>query len=253
MSTGDSHVNPEDIALSGEPRYRIDRPVMTQQWRDLAYLHWRYDPQEVAELLPPGLEVDTYDGSAWVGLVPFHMVNIAPRRLPAVPYFGTFPETNVRTYVVGPEGPGVWFNSLDINRLLPVLVARTAYRLPYMWGTMEINRSPGRISYRAQRRWPRSANTSSLVTVEIGDEIAQPTDLHHFLSARWGLYTMLGSRLAHAKVDHEPWPLREASVVDLRDNFVQAAGYGPPHGEPHVLYSSGVSVRIDLPRFVDVA
>jgi len=245
-------VIPGDVALSAKPLYRIDRPVMTQQWRDLAYLHWRYDPRAVADLLPPGLEVDTFDGSAWVGLVPFHMVDIAARRLPPFPYFGTFPETNVRTYVIGPEGPGVWFNSLDINRLLPVLVARSAYRLPYMWGTMEIRRSLGKISYRAERRWPRPAGTSSLVTVEIGDEIAQPTDLDHFLSARWGLYTMLGSRLAHARVEHEPWPLRRASVVELRDDFVAAAGYQAPQDEPHALYSPGVSVRVDRPRFVDV-
>ena len=246
-------MNIEGVTLSGSPRYRIERPVMTQQWKDLAYLHWRYEPDAVAALLPPGLTVDTFDGSAWVGLVPFQMVDIAARHTPPVPYLGTFPETNVRTYVVGPEGPGVWFNSLDINRLLPVLVARSLYRLPYMWGGMEIRRTVGRISYRATRRWPRPSGVSSLVTVDIGGEIAEPTDLHHFLTARWGLYTMLGSRLAHARVEHEPWPLREASVAALADDFVAAAGYAAPLGAPHALYSPGVSVRIDRPRFVDVA
>ena len=87
----------------------VKRAVMVQQWRDLAYVHWRYPVEEVQALLPPGLEVDTFDGSAWVGLIPFSMKNIGLPRLPAVPYFGSFPEVNVRTYVRRNGVPGVWF------------------------------------------------------------------------------------------------------------------------------------------------
>jgi uncharacterized protein YqjF (DUF2071 family) len=98
---------------------------MVQQWRNLAYIHWRYDPGMIQGLLPPGLRVDTFDGSAWVGLIPFSMHGIGLPRLPAVPYFGSFPEINVRTYVRHNDVPGVWFFSLDVNRLIPAVVART--------------------------------------------------------------------------------------------------------------------------------
>ena len=96
---------------------------MLQDWRRLTYVHWPFSPDLVQSRLPSGLEVDTHDGAAWVGLVPFHMENIAARFTPPIPYLGTFPETNVRTYVRGSDGPGVWFLSLDISRLLPVVVA----------------------------------------------------------------------------------------------------------------------------------
>ena len=239
-----------NIIYLGQPRYQIERPVMTQQWQQLTYLHWPVAPAAVSALLPPGLDVDTFGGTAWVGLVPFRMVDIAFSDTPAIPYFGTFPETNVRTYVTGPQGPGVWFHSLDITRVLPVAVARLTYRLPYMWGAMAIERNGDRITYTARRRWPRVGSPASAVTVDIGPKIEEPSPFEHFVSARWGLYTMLGSRLAFGRVEHEPWPLYEATPVAVEDDFVAAAGYSQPVGEPHAMYSPGVSVRIDRPRFV---
>ena len=104
---------------------------MKQQWQELAYIHWRYDAAVVQALLPEGLEVDTFDGSAWVGLIPFSMRNISFPGTPAIPYLGSFPEVNVRTYVKKDGIPGVWFFSLDVNRLLPALAARASYFLPY--------------------------------------------------------------------------------------------------------------------------
>ena len=130
---------------------------MFQGWKDLVYLHWPYEPALVQRRLPAGLTVDTFDGRAWVGLVAFRMERIRIPGTPGVPYFGTFPETNVRTYVRGTDGrPGVWFDSLDVTRLLPVFVARTSYRLPYMWSQMSIDHSGDDITYRSRRRWPGS-------------------------------------------------------------------------------------------------
>jgi uncharacterized protein YqjF (DUF2071 family) len=241
-------VKPEPQQWTGEPRYRVDRPIMTQQWRSLTYLHWPVDPALVRSKLPAGLEPDTFDGMAWVGLVPFWMVDIAAPPMPPVPYLGTFPETNIRTYVQGPEGPGVWFHSLDITRVVPVVVARLSYRLPYLWAKMSITQEAERIGYEARRRWPGPRGARSKVVVDVGDPIVQPSSFDHYLSARWGLYTMLGRRLAHAKVEHEPWPLYEAAAVEVVDEFMQAAGYPAPTAPPHVRYSPGVSVRIDRPR-----
>jgi uncharacterized protein YqjF (DUF2071 family) len=239
--------------VSGDPPDRIDRPVMTQQWRTVTFLHWAYEPEMVQRLLPEGLEVDSYDGSAWVGLVPFWMEKIAARFTPPIPYLGTFPETNVRTYVRGPHGPGVWFHSLDVNRLLPVLVARGTYRLPYLWGRMSLEDDAGNVRYTARRRWPGPRGARSTVTVRVGEPVAEPSPLDHFLTARWRLYTMLGSRLATARVEHPAWPLHRATVETVDDQFVAAAGYPPPGGSPHVLFSPGVPVRVELPRMIDAS
>lgn len=225
----------------------VRRAVMVQQWRDLAYIHWRYPAQEVQALLPAGVEVDTFDGSAWVGLIPFSMKNIGLPRLPTVPYFGSFPEVNVRTYVRRNGIPGVWFFSLDVNRLIPAFVARATYLLPYCWGTASNLRTESTLETEVRRRWPSRASTS--IRISLGEPIDHPDELSVFLSARWGLYSRgFGKGVRYAPVDHERWPLWSASLVSLDDSLVTAAGLSAPTGEPHVMFSPGVSVRIGLPR-----
>lgn len=222
---------------------------MVQQWRDLAYIHWRFEPAVVKELLPPGLEVDTFDGSAWVGLVPFSMRGITVPHMPPVPYFGSFPEINVRTYVRREGVPGVWFFSLDVNRLIPAVVARTTYLLPYCWGRASNLIEDGVLRSKVERRWPSRAHSAT--AVEIGTAIPRSDDLAVFLSARWGLYSRgLFGGLMYAPVDHEPWRLHTAHLQSIDQNIVQAAGLPAPTGEAHVMFSPGVSVRIGRPRRV---
>ena len=225
----------------------VRRAVMVQKWCDLAYLHWRYDPAEVQRLLPKGLEVDTFDGSAWVGLIPFSMRDIGLPKLPPVPYFGSFPEINVRTYVRRNGIPGVWFFSLDINRLLPAVVARSTYLLPYCWGSASNTLTDGVLETKIKRRWPRRAHAN--IRVRVGDPIVEHDDLSVFLSARWGLYSrgLLGG-LMYAPVDHERWPLHQASCEHVDGNLLEVAGLSSPVGAPHVMFSPGVSVRIGLPH-----
>lgn len=225
---------------------------MLQQWRDVAFVHWSVEPDDVQRLLPDGLTVDTFDGSAWVGLVGFSMVGIRPPGLPPVPYFGSFPETNVRTYVRDAGGrPGVWFHSLEATRLAPVLVARVGYSLPYMWSTMELRKSASSIRYSSRRRWPGPAGTGGTITIEPQPEATAPDPLSVFLTARWGLYSQdRRGRLRHAPVDHPPWELHKAAVGDISETLVSAAGYPEPADEPHVLWSPGVPVRVGVPRLV---
>ncbi len=225
---------------------------MRQRWEQLTYLHWPVVPDVVQAMLPRGLEVDTHDGSAWVGLVPFQMRRIGPVRGPAVPYFGTFAETNVRTYVRGPHGPGVWFNSLDIDRALPVLVAQTVYGLPYQWAAMSIRADGDRVTYVALRRRPHRLRAHIALTVRVGEPIPNKelTSLDLFLTARWRLYAELGSNLAVAPVAHAPWPLYRAEAVALADGLVAAGGYPQPDDEPRVLYSPGVTVLAGRPARV---
>ena len=225
----------------------VQHPVMKQQWRDLAYIHWAYEPAVVQALLPEGIEVDTFDGKAWVGLIPFSMRNISFPLIPPVPYFGSFPEVNVRTYVKRNGVPGVWFFSLDVNRLIPAFVARTTYFIPYCWGKASHKKVEAKLLTSVARRWP--SKSSSRIELSIGERIESPSDLAHFLSARWGLYSKgFSGKLRYAPVDHEPWQLYEASIVSLDDHLVIAAGLPAPTGEAHVLFSPGVSVRIGIPR-----
>lgn len=231
----------------------VDRPVMSMRWRDVSYLHWDVDPDSVAERLPDGLEPDLLEGRAYVGLVPFVMdgirIGAGGPRLPT----SRFPETNVRTYVVGPDGGrGVYFHSLDIDRLAPTFVARTTYRLPYCYAEMSVTANQQEIAYAARRRWPGPRGAISRVTLEVGEHLADRdrSVLDGFVSARFALYESTpGGGLLRADISHEPWPLRKARIVSLDDEFVAAAGYrldGP--GPSHVVHGGSVDVRVGRPR-----
>lgn len=232
----------------------VRRAVMKQGWYDLAYIHFRYSVEEVARILPDGLEVDVCDGSAWVGLIPFSMRGIGVPGMPAVPYLGSFPEVNVRTYVRRNGVPGVWFCSLDINRLLPTIVARTTYTLPYCFGKASNKRVGDELHTMVERRWPRGS-ASTKIQLKILEPIIEPSPLEVFLSARWGLYTTTrGGSLRYAPISHEPWRLQRAEIIELNDSLIEAAGFAAPtvatNGEPNVMFSSGVSVRVGLPKRV---
>jgi uncharacterized protein len=219
---------------------------MSQSWRRLTFLHWPYDPPAVRRLLPPGLELDTFDNAAWIGLVPFEIHN-----LPGVRHF---PEINVRTYVVGPDGSrAVWFFSLDAARLAAVIGARTGYGLPYVWASMRVTVDNGSIRYRCRRKWPHASHPTADILVKPGERFLpeELTERDHFLTARYRLYSLKGGRLAYAQVEHEPWPLARATVLDLNQNLIEAAGLPPPRGEPVVHYSERVDVRMAYLRAVE--
>ena len=125
---------------------------MRQVWRDLTFLHWRFPPDAVRPLVPPELQLDLWDGAAWIGLVPFAIEELTHPRVPPVPWLSHFLETNVRTYVVDAEGRrGVWFFSLDAARLAAVLGARAAYALPYFWARMSLVREGTTLRYRDRK------------------------------------------------------------------------------------------------------
>ena len=243
---------PEPITVA--PRRMVHRPVMLQGWYNLTSLHWRYDVDSVAALLPQGFRVDTFDDGAWVGLIPFHMRRIRIPGLERIKLpWSTFPETNVRTYIVDSQGRrGVWFCSLDITRIVPTLIARTTYALPYCSATMTIDESePGHVRYTSSRRWLRSsAGAHSDVHIRIGDEVAADAPdrpLIDFLSARWALGSTFAGQLLWADVEHPAWPLHRAEVVSCTESLMTAAGLPAPTGSPIALWSPGVEVRIARP------
>lgn len=247
-------------AITVGPLRPVRRAIMAQGWHDLTAVHWRYDPAIVQRLLPAGFTVDTFDGSAWVGMIPFHMHRVRFPHLPAFGPLSTFPETNIRTYLVDPAGRrAVWFCSLDITRLITALVARASYRLPYCWAEMSIEgRGEGRAegterTYTSRRRWPKG-EASSRTRVRIGTAIApeEISELDHWLTARWALGTTFGKQLMWADVDHAAWPIHHAELLEVDQTLLAAAGLPDPEGDPIVRWSPGVEVRIALPSRVRI-
>ncbi len=222
---------------------------MTQRWEQVAFLHWRVDPAAVAPLLPPGTRPDVFDGSSWVGLIPFRMVDGGAGTGPAIPWLGTFAETNVRLYSVGPEGRrGVVFRSLDASRLAIVLGARLTFGVPYCWARMRVRAADGVVEYSSTRRWPdRGARTR--IVVRPGPAAAADDPLAQFLTARWGLHSRWAGRSTYVPNRHEPWPLQTASLVDLDDSLVAAAGLPGVADRPpdSVLWSAGVRTEFGPP------
>lgn len=227
------------------------RPSASQRWSQLVFIHWRVDAADVAPLLPPGLRPDEFDGSSWVGLIPFVLDRATVFGSPPVPYFGNFVEVNVRLYAVDEQGRrGVVFVSLEASRLAAVLAAQALFRLPYRWSRTRLTypehptapqlNSP-LLRYTSVRHGSRQAHTSIVArpgTVPVaGDPLAD------FLTARWALFTSIRGRLVHLRNHHEPWPLFTAELITLQDTLLAVAGFpGLAERRPDsVLYSPGVT------------
>ncbi|AKT39239.1 uncharacterized protein CMC5_033870 [Chondromyces crocatus] len=199
-------------------------------------------------LLPPALSIDTYEGRAYVGVVPFTMRNVSPWWSPAVPGISHFHELNVRTYVHH-EGrdPGVWFFSLDAAKLLAVLIARSGWHLPYFYADMELRTADRRVYYKSRRRWPTERPAEFEARYTIGEPLGAsvPGSFEHFLAERYLLYADGGDgKLYTGQVHHHPYPLHRAEVHELRETMVLATGLPAPEGTPHALYSPGVDVDV---------
>ena len=193
---------------------------MRMGWRCLLFLHWRMDAQMLQEKLPKGLHIDTFDGSAWLAIVPFMMTKVRPKGLPAIPGISDFLELNVRTYVYDNEGvPGVWFFSLDCSSGLAVRIAQKKFKLPYMKARMKTAVADD-IHYTCRRddsyggQPPGNLRLSVYRYNGVGDErLAEPDSLDFFLMERYYLYAQDGDTIRRAQVIHEPYQIREAEVA----------------------------------------
>jgi len=233
--------------ISEYPPHRVKWPLMFQNWEQLTFLHWRYPAEVIRALIPSELELDTFDGAAWVGLTPFMLSGLRPPFLPALPWISHFPEMNVRTYVRGPDGErGIWFFSLEADRLAAVAGARLSYGLPYRWADMRVRRDSTQIEYTSRRHTGRG---QAHILVRRGSAL-EVGERERFLTARFRLYTILAGRLAVAKVDHLPWPLESAALMTLDQDVVQKSNVPTPSGEPLVYFSPMLSVRIGRPAFL---
>lgn len=263
-------VQPEAISAAPD----LAGPVMMEQaWQDAAFLHWAVPPERVARWMPPGVRPDVHPsspGATWVGLVPFRMVGagLGPRSVaPAVPWAGTFLETNVRLYSVDETGRrGIVFVTLECSRLVVVAGAQAAFGLPYRWSRMAFDRrwaagGPGdddggagpRLAY-ALRGRGRRAGVHQRLELALGDDLpADEADddagLPRWLTARWGLHQQHVGRTWYVPNEHGPWPLRRASVVGFEDSLLADVGFPElaARAPDSVLVSSGVVTRFGLP------
>jgi uncharacterized protein YqjF (DUF2071 family) len=224
----------------------VGRAIASQRWSHLTFLHWRVESRLVLPLLPPGVLPDEHDGSSWVGLIPFLLDRATLFGSPPVPYIGSFVELNVRLYGVDARGRrGVVFRSLEASRVAAVLAARAAFGLPYFWSRTRMQQEGRSFGYDSRRF---GAGPSSRIQARAGARI-EPTALEDFLTARWGMFTRRRGRTLFVPNEHEPWELHAASLVDLDDQLIAAAGLpGVAVRAPDsVLYSPGVTTRFGPP------
>lgn len=223
---------------------------MYQKWRELLFLHWGFEPAEIQKTLPPGLSVDTYEGRAYVGIVPFFMRDVRPRYLPALPGVSHFQELNLRTYVYDESGlPGVWFYSLDAAGWLAVQAARLTFGLPYYYAAMSAEReADGAVAYRSRRRGadPGLESTFRYRPLDLLPE-AEPGSLNFFLVERYLLYSppRRNGRFPTGRVYHRPYPLQEVEVSAWDANLFALEGLPRPERPPdHAVMSPGVDVEV---------
>ena len=218
--------------------------VMLQSWEKLAFLHWRWDAEAIQRTLPPGLTVDTFQGDAWLAIVPFYMRGIRPRFCPPVPGISDFLELNVRTYVRDAQGRhGVWFYSLDCDQALAVWTARTFFHLPYQHARMSAAQSDGWIDYHCQRRGEPPSRFRYRLSAQT--RLAKPGTLEFFLAERYLLLSQTPRGLRCGQVHHTPYPLAEVELDAWDVNPLLQAGFENPNRPPdHLIGSPGVDVKV---------
>lgn len=224
-------------------------PVMHHSWRELLFLHWAYDPEEIQRTLPAGLWVDTFEGQGYVGVVPFFMREVRPRFLPTVPLVSDFLELNVRTYAYDREGtPGVWFYSLEASQLLAVLAARLTFGLPYFhaWMAAEKSRETGEVRYYSRRRGAGEIPGSYFrYRGRSAARLADPGSLEFFLIERYVLFSKYAGRILKGRVHHPPYLVQDAEATAWDDHMFLINGLERPGRPPDAThYSAGVHVRV---------
>ncbi len=220
--------------------------VMTQSWQELLFAHWPLPPNKLRALIPQSLQIDTFEGEAWVGIVPFRMSNVHPRGLPSVRGLSQFPELNVRTYVRARAIPGVYFFSLDAGNPLAVAIARAIYHLPYYNAVMSCQREGESIRYHSLRTH-RGAPAAGFDAVyrPIG-QVTEATrgSLQHWLTERYSLYTSFQDRLYRGEVHHRLWPLQDAEWELEYETMARSHNITLPDTSPLLHYSQRQDVLI---------
>ncbi|HLH02701.1 MAG TPA: DUF2071 domain-containing protein [Bryobacteraceae bacterium] len=228
--------------------------ILAMRWTDLLFAHWPVPASDIARLLPPGLTVDTFDGSGWLGIIPFRMEQVQLRGAPVLPGQHHFLEMNVRTYVREQHSgdPGVYFFSLDTNNFPSMLGARAWYRLPYYWARMNIAVIRGNIAYNSRRLL--SGRPANLFVRYRGAGFAhalpfsKPGSIEHFLTERYALFTFSGGRIIRGDIQHRPWILEPAEAEFAQASVAAAEGFCLPATAPLLHFSESQDILAWPPR-----
>jgi hypothetical protein len=225
--------------MSSQDGAAAARSLLTMTWRDALFAHWAAPESVVAERLPDRLSLDTHEGTAYLGVVPFVMDDISPR---GVPVGLSFAELNLRTYVEGPDGTrGVYFFNLDADDRLGVFFARRLFELPYYRAEMTVARRGREVRFRS-RRGDGSAAFDATYGPTGERFTAEPGSLPHFLTERYRFYTAGRDHLYYGDIAHEPWSLARATAEFRANDLFRVNGFDRPDGEPHLLYSPRLEV-----------
>jgi len=222
------------------------QPLMHQKWGKLLFMHWRIDPELLRPLIPDGLEIDVFDNSAWIGIVPFTMWDIRafPPYAPAMPGINAMHELNVRTYVHLNGTPGVWFFSLDCTNSAAVFGARTFFYLPYFNAEITLDQDDLQIDYSSKRTDKPLATLKTTWTIGHSIPQTQPESLEFFLTERYCLFSEHKGKLYRSRINHQPWPLQTASVSSHSSTMIQALGLAEPADAPLIHYAEQIEVDI---------
>lgn len=223
--------------------------IMAQVWHDLLFAHWPVAPEVVRPLVPRALELDTFEGQAWLGVVPFRMTGVRLRGTPALPYLSAFPELNVRTYVTHGDRPGVWFFSLDAANFAAVVGARLWFHLPYFHSTMKLVEKDGWISYsshRIHRGAPQAAFDGKYRPTGKVFEADRGT-LDYWLTERYCLYANFSQRVYRSDIHHRPWQLQTAEAVIGTNTMTALLNVALPQIPPMLHFAKFQDVRVWAP------
>ena len=243
-----------DVAERVAATVAPDQPVlMHQNWHHLLFLHWPVPAAELQRLVPPELTIDTFEGNAYIGLIPFTLTGVRPLMTPPLPWISNFHEVNVRTYVHhAGRDPGVWFFSLDASSSIAVAAARAAYKLPYFHSTIDFTASTDpmpKIDFASHREDPQGTSpANSRIRYQPMEGIvtaAAPGTIEHFLIERYILYsTGDDHQLYRARVHHQPYPVQRADLLELDETLIWAAGVKRSEALPLRQYAREVNVKV---------
>src|SRR5436190_4589789 len=238
------------ISPTLEPDQQV---VLHQNWHHLLFLHWEVPVADLQRMIPPELTIDTFEGKAYVGLVPFTLTGVRPVMAPPLPWISTFHEVNVRTYVhLAGRDPGVWFFSLDASSNIAVAAARAAYKLPYFHSQIEFSVTNDPLpavdfdAHRDDEKGQKPANGRIRYTPMDGIVAAAgPGTIENFLIERYILYASDGDHHVHrARVHHQPYPVQRADLLECEETLVWAAGIRRPQDSPLKHYARELNVKV---------
>jgi uncharacterized protein len=234
------------------PEEVVAWPVVRQTWRNMAFLHWAVEPDRLRKAVPSMLGLDLLEGRAWLGLTAFEVADFRVGFAPPVPGVSRYPETNVRTYVRTAAGQdGIWFFTLEVDSATTVVGGRSTLGLPYRWARMHIDTPVSGVHRYDSERRRGATGAAPHHRIEVRhdpESVSASADLDHFLTGRWRAFSRPLGRLVVVPVEHEPWPLHAASIVDLDQTLLTTFGVEADRAPDHVLWSPGVHARIGAPR-----